>query len=142
MKVIVDANVLSEGSKPKPDIAVLKWLRQNEKDIVVNPIILGEMEFGILRLADGQRKTSLMNWFRRGVKFLPVIEIDAMTAHHWAALLTELQESGYSMPIKDSLIAASARQHRFKVATRNLRDFQHAGVELIDPFGPTGRMDP
>ncbi len=39
-----------------------------------------------------------------------------------------------AMPVKDSLIAASALQHRLTVATRNTADFQHAGVPLVDPF--------
>jgi hypothetical protein len=38
------------------------------------------------------------------------------------------------MPVKDSLIAASARQHNLTVVTRNTRDFRHAAVELINPF--------
>ncbi len=38
------------------------------------------------------------------------------------------------MPVKDSLIAASARQHRLAIATHNTTDFQHAGVKLVDPF--------
>lgn len=38
------------------------------------------------------------------------------------------------MPIKDSLIAATALVHGFPVVTRNRRDFERAGVEVIDPF--------
>jgi predicted nucleic acid-binding protein len=38
------------------------------------------------------------------------------------------------MPVKDSLIAASALAHRLTVATRNIRDFRPAGVPLVNPF--------
>jgi predicted nucleic acid-binding protein len=38
------------------------------------------------------------------------------------------------MPIKDSLIAATALVHELPVVTRNQRDFEKAGVEVIDPF--------
>jgi hypothetical protein len=38
------------------------------------------------------------------------------------------------MPIKDSLIAATALTHELTVATRNVRDFAKAGVKVIDPF--------
>jgi predicted nucleic acid-binding protein len=38
------------------------------------------------------------------------------------------------MPIKDSLIAATALVHGLAVATRNTADFAIAGVEVINPF--------
>lgn len=38
------------------------------------------------------------------------------------------------MPIKDSLIAATALVHGLTVVTRNQRDFEQAGVEAVDPF--------
>ena len=41
MRYLVDANILSEGTKPHPDLSVVEWLRNNEEEIVVDPIILG-----------------------------------------------------------------------------------------------------
>lgn len=38
------------------------------------------------------------------------------------------------MPIKDSLISATALVHDLTVATRNLADFEKAGVKLVNPF--------
>ena len=38
------------------------------------------------------------------------------------------------MPIKDSLIAATALLHGLKVVTRNRSDFETAGVSIVDPF--------
>jgi predicted nucleic acid-binding protein len=38
------------------------------------------------------------------------------------------------MPIKDSLIAATALLHGLPLATLNRRDFEKAGVEIIDPY--------
>ena len=52
MTFLVDANVLSEATKAKPDANVVAWLRQNEAELVVDPIILGEM------LADADPKRS------------------------------------------------------------------------------------
>lgn len=63
-----------------------------------------------------------------------MLKMDAETARHWAALLAKLQHQGHAMPIKDSLIAATALQHDLTVATRNVRDFQFAGVRLENPF--------
>jgi predicted nucleic acid-binding protein len=52
----------------------------------------------------------------------------------WAELLAALRASGRSMPVKDSLIAATALFHNLAVVTRNRADFEKAGVEIIDPF--------
>lgn len=54
MPYLVDANVLSEPTKPQPDLRVIEWLLAHERDIVVDPIILGELRFGILPLAERQ----------------------------------------------------------------------------------------
>lgn len=48
MTFLVDANVLSEPTKPTPNAEVVAWLRNNERELVVDPIILGEIKFGIL----------------------------------------------------------------------------------------------
>ena len=59
MKHLVDANVLSEATKPDPDPRVVEWLRANERSLVVDPIILGEVRFGILLLDPGARRSEL-----------------------------------------------------------------------------------
>jgi predicted nucleic acid-binding protein len=57
----------------------------------------------------------------------------------WAKLLAELRKSGESMPIKDSLMAATALVHDFIVVTRNTNDFRKAHVKVLDPFAWTGQ---
>lgn len=139
MKYLVDADVLSEATKPRPSESVLAWLREYERDLAVNPIVLGELQYGILRLPEGRRRARLLHWFEAGSKRLRLVEMDAGTARHWAGLLAELQRAGRAMPVKDSLIAASALQHKLSIATRNTRDYRFAGVELVNPFtGPPG----
>jgi toxin FitB len=49
-------------------------------------------------------------------------------------MLAALSRQGRSMPVTDSLIAATARQYDLTVATRNTRDYRHAGVRLVNPF--------
>ena len=134
MTFLVDANVLSEATRPEPDPRVLEWLARHERDIAVDPIILGEIRFGILLLPVGKRRARLEKWFQEGVERIHCLTWEAATGMRWARLLAELRTSGRSMPIKDSLIAATALVHDLPVVTRNRSDFEKAGVEAIDPF--------
>ena len=134
MTYLVDANVLSEATKPAPDSQALEWLRRNERELVVDPIILGELRFGIHLLPAGRRRRRLETWFDAGVARIVCVSWDAQTGLRWAELLARLRRSGQALPIKDSLIAATALVHGFIVVTRNTRDFKKAGVKTLDPF--------
>lgn len=131
---LVDANVLSEPTKPAPDSRVVDWLRKNERRIAVDPIILGELRFGILLLPRGRRRARLERWFDAGVQRLVCLPWEAETGLRWAQLLAALRASGRAMPVKDSLIAATALVHDLVMATRNRTDFEKAGLEIVDPF--------
>lgn len=134
MTYLVDANVLSEPTKSAPDPRVVEWLRVHEPDIAVDPVILGEMRFGILILPRGKKRTALERWFDAGVQRLHCLPWDADIGLRWAELLARLRTTGKAMPIKDSLIAATALTHGLTVATRNRVDFVKAGVRIVDPF--------
>lgn len=134
MKYLVDANVLSEPTRTSPDRRVLDWLRANEAEIVVDPVILGEMLFRILLLPKGKKRSMLEQWFDAGVGRLHCLPWDADIGMKWAELLARLRKAGKNMPIKDSLIAATAIAHGLTIATRNRADFANSGVRFVDPF--------
>lgn len=133
-KLLVDSNVLSEPTKVSPAANVVSWLIEHRSRIVVNPIVLGEIEYGILRLSDGEKKRALSAWFHRGIACLEVLDFTSKTAGFWARLVEKLNSSGKAMPVKDSLVAATALEHNIAIATRNRSDFEHCGVTIIDPF--------
>jgi predicted nucleic acid-binding protein len=131
---LVDANVLSEPTKPAPQLRVVDWLRRHEREIAVDPIILGEIRFGILLLPRSARRTRLERWFDEGVSRVRCLPWEVAAGRRWAELLVRLRVKGRSMPIKDSLIAATALTHDLIVVTRNRADFEKAGVRVVDPF--------
>lgn len=134
MKHLVDANVLSEATKPDPDPRVVEWLRANERSLVVDPVILGEVRFGILLLDSGARRSELERWFEAGIARIHCLPWDQAVGLRWAELLADLRRRGRPMSIKDSLIAASALAHDLALATLNRRDFEPAQVKLVDPL--------
>jgi predicted nucleic acid-binding protein len=131
---LVDANVLCEPTRPDPNPRVIDWLRRNEREIAVDPIILGEVRFGILLLRRGKKRTQLERWFDSGVQRLRCLPWEAETGMEWAQLLARLRASGRAMPVKDSLVAATALVHDLTVVTRNRADFERAGLRIRDPF--------
>lgn len=134
MTYLVDANVLSEPTKSTPDPRVVEWLRINERELVVDPVIVGELRFGILLLPKGKRRTKLEDWFDTGVRRLRCLSWDLETGLRWAELIAELRRTGRAMSVKDSLIAATALVHGLVVATRDRTAFEKTGVDLVDPW--------
>jgi predicted nucleic acid-binding protein len=134
VRYLVDANVLSEPTKAVPSLRVVNWLRAHEREVAVDPIILGEIRFGILLLAKGKRRASLEQWFDAGIQRLLCLPWEAETGLAWAGLVARLRRAGRAMPIKDSLIAATALVHSLIVVTRNSVDFGKAGLKVLDPY--------
>jgi predicted nucleic acid-binding protein len=134
VKFLVNANVLSEPTKTAPNPNVVEWLKRNEIDVVIDPVILGELRFGILLLPRGKRRRRLEQWFESGIQRLHCLTWEAETGLRWAELLAALRAAGRSMPIKDSLIAATALSYDLTVAARNHAEFRSAGVDVVNPF--------
>ena len=135
MKYLVDAQVLGELTRPSPAPRVLEWMRAHEADLVVDPIVLGELQHGILLRPHGTRRTALERWFATGASRLPCVPWDAETGQAWAALLARLRRAGQSMGMKESLVAATALAHGFTVVSRSSTEYEKAGVPVVDPYG-------
>jgi toxin FitB len=134
MRYLVDANVLSEPTRVAPDPRVLAWLTDHEGDLVVDPIVLGELRVGVLALPAGRKRKRLEQWLdavEDGVVCLPW---DAAVSRRWAELVVALRKRGRTMPLLDSMIAATALENGLTLVTRNVRDFEPAGAPLLDPF--------
>jgi len=134
MIFLVDANVLSEPTKPAPESKVVSWLSANEGALVVDSVVLGEVCVGILALPAGRKRRRLEQWFEAVVRALECLPWDGIISLRWAKLVVDLKRRGETLAMLDSMIAATALTHGLTVATRNTRDFKKAGVKVVDPF--------
>ena len=134
MTYLVDANVLSEPTKPTANPKVVAWLTKNEANLVIDPIIIGELTVGILALPRSSKKQRLEQWLENVIEVIECIPWDAMVSRQWAALVVDLKRKGETVPLLDGMIAATALHHNLTVATRNTRDFRKTGVKTINPF--------
>ena len=134
MTYLVDANVLSEPTKPAPDPRVVEWLTSHEGQVVVDAVVLGELSVGVLGYPAGRKRAALEAWFESVVQVIDCLPWDAGVSLRWARLVAQLKRKGQSLPLLDSMIAATALHHGLTVVTHNTRDFQRAGVKVFDPF--------
>ncbi len=135
MNYLVDTNVISELARSAPAPEVVAWFGKVEDDALhLSVLTLGELRRGVEKLPSGKRKEKLRDWLEQelpdwfGERLLPV---DADVADTWGHLQAR---SGKTLPGVGSLLAATALHHRLCMVTRNVRDFQVAGLDVVDPW--------
>jgi predicted nucleic acid-binding protein len=135
MSYLLDTNVVSETIRRLQNDQVITWLREIPSEaLFVSVLTLGEIRKGIEGLADRKRRERLRLWLERE---LPawfegrVLGIDLGVADRWGRLLAEV---GRPVPTIDSLLAATALHHELRLATRNAKDFDYPGLEVINPW--------
>ena len=138
MNLLLDTNVLSEVTRPQPDEAVLRWLDGRDEDrTFISVVSIAEISRGVALLDDGKRKGALKEWLTHDLpqrfehRVLPVNE---RVAHAWGDLMGLAKRCGRGMSSMDGLIAATAVAHNVVLATRNTKDFDGFGIELVDPW--------
>lgn len=138
MNVLLDACVVSELIAREPEPRVLAWLDAlDPRSVHLSVITLGEIQRGIARLPASRRRTTLERWLDDDLvpRFdRQILAIDASVMRTWGNIVAEAEASGRSLPLTDSLIAATAIAHRCQLATRNGRDFEGTGVAIVDPW--------
>jgi predicted nucleic acid-binding protein len=136
--IVLDTNVLSEPLRPKPSPVVLDWLAELHEPAAITAVSVGEILRGARFLPDGRRRSELIagiddivRAFRHDV--LPFTEASARV---YAGLAESRRTAGLALTVEDGMIAAICRHHGATLATRNVRDFEHLGIDLIDPWHP------
>lgn len=136
--IILDTNVVSEPLKPAPSQVVLDWLdRQVPETLYLTAVSLAELLAGIEALPSGRRRLELEQAVTRQIMPLfegRVLSFDTKAAEAFGKVRAGAQAVGNTIGFADGAIAAIATSQGFALATRNVRDFRGAGVELINPW--------
>lgn len=134
--VLIDTNVWSELSRPRPDDRVSHWMRAHFAECVLSAIVLAEMRYGIA-VADGARRRDLQSFLDDLLIRLPgVASFDEAAAAAWGPLRAQLKQTGRLIAERDMLIAAHALALGMPLVTRNVSDMARTGAAIINPWGP------
>lgn len=139
--IILHTNVISEIVRPSPDAGVVEWLSRLGGDVAITSVTLAELLAGVRRLPEGKRQRRLsraidaaLDPYRGSRAVLP---FDDGAADRYADVLGAREAAGIPISTADAQIAAICLVNGAVCATRNLKDFAHTGVELVDPWGAT-----
>jgi predicted nucleic acid-binding protein len=135
LSYLLDTNVVSETIRRQQNKLIIRWLEQIPADaLFLSVLTLGELRKGIERLADKKRREKLRLWLEHELTAWfegRVIPIDLAVAERWGRLLAEVNRS---VPTIDSLLAATALHYELRLVTRNAKDFDYPGLEVINPW--------
>lgn len=138
MKFLLDTCIISELIKSKPNKRVVSWIRKHdEENYYLSVLTLGEIQKGIEKVQDIERKKTLHLWVEHDLRERfrnKILAIDTKVAMIWGQIQGKAETLGKPMPTLDGLIAATALAYNLMVATRNISDMKQSGVALINPW--------
>ncbi len=138
--ILLDTNVVSEVMRERPDPAVRAWLGALPRsDLWTASIVIAELLSGIDLMPAGRKQRTL----REAVEAMiaedfrgQILKFDVSAAWHYPQILAPCKHMGRPMREMDALIAATAKSNHATLATRNIPDFEHCGIPLVNPWLP------
>ncbi|MER9329922.1 type II toxin-antitoxin system VapC family toxin [Mesorhizobium sp. M0488] len=138
MRLLLDTNVLSEVTRPAPDARVLDWLDGLDEDrSFISVVSIAEIRRGVALMDEGRKREALAQWLAQDLpqRFEQrVLPVDEPIALAWGDLMGLAKRRGRALSSMDGLIAATAIAQELTLATRNTKDFDGFGLELLDPW--------
>jgi predicted nucleic acid-binding protein len=136
--IVLDTNVLSETLRPSPSAVVLRWLAAQERLAVFMTVITqAEVLYGVESLPAGKRRDRLSAAIGRIlVDEFPgrILPFDEDAANVYPKIVARREAMGRPISQFDAMIASIALSRRAAVATRDIRDFEHCGVRIVNPW--------
>lgn len=138
MNYLLDTCVVSELISRQPNSQVLDWLRNLPGErIFLSVLTIGEIQRGIKKLPDSNRKQELSEWLKSELleRFQNrILAIDTEIILGWGELIADLERQGRILPAVDSILAAQALTFGLQFVTRNEKDFAGTGIQIINPW--------
>jgi predicted nucleic acid-binding protein len=136
---LLDANVISELAKPRPEPAATKWIDATEENLLcLSVLTFGEIRKGIAALPDASsRGVSVETWLDHELTLRfagRILAIDQTIADRWGAITARALAAKSPLPVVDGLLAATALQHNLTLVTRNIRDVEITGASVFNPW--------
>jgi hypothetical protein len=135
---LLDTVVLSELRKPsrQRNHNLVRWIGEvPSSDMFISVVTIGEIERGIerQRQTDQEFSQRLASWLEVVLRTYEdrILVVNVAVARQWGRLSQRIGNKGL-----DLAIAATALEHGLVVATRNVTDFEPAGVSVLNPFEP------
>jgi predicted nucleic acid-binding protein len=136
--IVLDTNVLSEALRPVPEPSVLAWLaNQPRASLFTTSVTRGEILYGIRLLSDGKRRRGMWD---AAMKIFDeeladqVLNFDSDAADMYAEIAASRREAGKPISQFDAMIVAMARSRGASLATRNVKDFENCGTDIVNPW--------
>lgn len=134
--IFLDTNVVSETLRKSPDPSVMAWLIRHDAELALPTVTIAEIAFGIQKILPDQRaarlEQGLSGWRHRFADRIFGLTEEAALAY--GDIMGVASRQGLGMSAPDGMIAAITRVNGGRLATRNLTDFQTAGLDLISPW--------
>jgi len=133
IRYLLDTNIISEARKPEPHGGVLAWIEGLREDqLYISTVTIGELQRGVerVRSKDKTKALAIESWLDQLEITSNVIPMNATCFRE----CTRLMEGKSDYLLEDAMIAATARVHALKVATRNEGDFDLFQVDVVNPF--------
>lgn len=136
MQWLLDTCVISELTRKTPHASVIDWLAANANDAAISAVTLGEIQYGIERLAVGRGRNTLQQWFDGLCQQFAARTCATDTAvwRTYGRLKASVEAIGHPQEDLDLLIAATAAAHHLTVVTRNVKHFKDTGVKVLNPW--------
>ena len=138
MNYLLDTCLVSELIKKRPEPRVVDWIRHQPEDrLYLSVLTLGELQKGIAKLEDTKRAEKLQEWLDEDLleRFSGrLLGVTPSVARVWGRMQGKAEKAGRSLPVVDSLIAATAFELGAAVVTRNVDDLVRTGIEVVNPW--------
>jgi predicted nucleic acid-binding protein len=135
---LIDTNCLSELTRVRPDQNVVNWFTSHdESTMYLSVITMGELIKGISKLPDSAKKVNLALWINNDLESRfrhRILSVDERVATEWGRLQAQMESEGCPIPAVDALIASTCIVHNLILVTRNIKDFERTGLNLINPW--------